>query len=174
MDWRIEERESDILSSELIQECLKTEKVKGSQIRLHSDNGGAMKGSTMLATLQRLGVVPSFSRPKVSNDNAHIESLFKTLKYRPEYPYRPFKDISEARTWMDSFFTWYNGHHLHSRLNYVTPNDRHRGWHELILAKRLSVYKKAKSRNPRRWSQSIRDWEKESLVALNPHGVRSA
>jgi len=174
LGWRVEDKESDIISSELIQECLRTEKVKGSQIRLHSDNGGAMKGATILATLQRLGVVPSFSRPKVSNDNAHIESLFKTIKYRPEYPYRPFKDLLEARDWMDSFFTWYNSNHLHSRLNYVTPNDRHRGWHELILAQRLSVYQKAKLQNPRRWSRSVRNWEKESLATLNPHGVRSA
>jgi transposase InsO family protein len=172
--WRVEDRESDFISSQLIQACLTAENVQGSQIRLHADNGGAMKGSIILATLQRLGVIPSFSRPKVSNDNSQIEALFRTVKYRPEYPYRPFKDLAEARDWMESFFTWYNGHHLHSRLNYVTPNDRHRGLDKLILANRLSVYRKAKLKNPSRWSGTIRNWEKETLAALNPHGVRSA
>jgi transposase InsO family protein len=40
----------------------------------------------MLATLQKLGVMASLSRPAVSNDNPYSESLFKTLKYRPAYP----------------------------------------------------------------------------------------
>lgn len=70
---------------------------------LHSDNGGPMKGSTMLATLQRLGVVPSFSRPGVSNDNPFSESLFRTLKYRPEYPTRPFVGEQDAQRWVDGF-----------------------------------------------------------------------
>jgi putative transposase len=172
--WRVENQENDLISSQLIQECLRTENVPGSQIRLHADNGRAMKGSIILATLQRLGVIPSFSRPKVSNDNPHIEALFKTVKYRPEYPYKPFKDLEEARDWMESFFTWYNNHHLHSRLNYVTPNDRHHGIDNVILANRVSVYQKAKLQNPSRWSRVIKNWNKESIATLNPHGVRRA
>ncbi len=82
---------------------------------LHSDNGGPMKGSTMLATLQRLGVVPSFSRPGVSNDNPFSESLFRTLKYRPEYPTRPFVGEQDAQRWVDGFVRWYNGEHLIAR-----------------------------------------------------------
>jgi putative transposase len=45
-----------------------------------------MKGHTMLATLQSLGGMPSFSQLAVSNDNPYSESLFKALKYRSDYP----------------------------------------------------------------------------------------
>ena len=61
-----------------------------------------MKGATLLATLERLGVVPSFSRPSVSDDNPYSESLFKTLKYRPSYPDSAFSGIDEAREWVKS------------------------------------------------------------------------
>ena len=86
-----------------------------------------MKGSTLLATLQRLGIVASFSRPRVSDDNPYSEALFRTLKYRPEYPRRPFETIEEARQWVRWFVRWYNTEHLHSAIRFVTPDDRHFG-----------------------------------------------
>ena len=88
---------------------------------LHSDNGGPMKGATMLATLQRLGVVPSFSRPSVSDDNPYIESLFRTLKYCPEYPSSGFASVGHARLWVARFVAWYNDEHQHSGIGFVTP-----------------------------------------------------
>ena len=135
---------------------------------LHSDNGGPMKGSTMLATLQKLGVIPSFSRPRVSDDNPYSESLFRTLKYRPEYPSKPFKTIEEAQAWVDEFVLWYNTEHLHSAIRFVTPDDRHYGLEEQILAKRHSVYEDARQRTPNRWSGRTRNWEPIRLVRLNP------
>jgi putative transposase len=135
---------------------------------LHSDNGGPMKGSTMLATLQKLGVVPSFSRPRVSDDNPYSEALFRTMKYRPEYPSKPFKTIEAAQIWVDGFVRWYNTEHLHSAIRFVTPDDRHYGLEERILARRRNVYEKAKSLNPGRWSGHIRNWEPVKVVRLNP------
>jgi hypothetical protein len=85
------------------------------------DNGSPMKAETMLATLQRLGVMPSFSRPKVSDDNAFSESLFRTLKYIPFYPQKPFASIEDARVWVHQFVAWYNQVHRHSGLKFVTP-----------------------------------------------------
>lgn len=117
---------------------------------LHSDNGGPMKGSTMLATLQKLGVVPSFSRPKVSDDNPYSESLFRTMKYRPEYPSQPFESLDQAQMWVDEFVCWYNTRHLHSSIRFVTPDDRHYGREHDILANRQSVYKQARCRHPNR------------------------
>jgi len=49
-----------------------------------------MTGATMVATLERLGVIPSFEPSRVSDDNPYSESLFKTLKYRPSYPDKRF------------------------------------------------------------------------------------
>lgn len=135
---------------------------------LHSDNGGPMKGSTMLATLQKLGVVPSFSRPKVSNDNPYSESLFRTCKYRPEYPSKPFSTIEEAQSWVNAFVAWYNNEHLHSAIRFITPADRHYGRGEAILLKRQRVYESARLQNPSRWSTSTRNWEPVGAVYLNP------
>lgn len=135
---------------------------------LHSDNGGPMKGSTMLATLQNLGVIPSFSRPRVSDDNPYSEALFRTLKYRPEYPSKPFETIEEAQAWVDAFVQWYNTEHLHSAIRFVTPDDRHYGLEEQILAKRHSVYEAARRRTPNRWSGRTRNWDPVRLVWLNP------
>ena len=139
---------------------------------LHADNGGPMKGSTMLATLQRLGVVPSFSRPGVSNDNPFSESLFRTLKYRPEYPSRPFASEYGAQRWVDAFVHWYNTEHLHSEIRFVTPEDRHSGREVVKLYKRREVYEQARQKNPCRWTQQLRNWEPIEVVRLNPDRKR--
>lgn len=137
-------------------------------IVLHSDNGSPMKGVTMLATLQNLGILPSFSRPRVSNDNAFSEALFRTLKYRPCYPSKPFDGLREARDWVVDFVSWYNNEHRHSGIKYVRPNERHEGRDRKILKNRHSVYEGAKERHPERWSREIRNWKHESKVELNP------
>ncbi len=84
--WQVYAEESSALAGDLMRDICRRENLLPNQVVLHSDNGGPMKGATMLATLQALGVMPSFSRPAVSNDNPYSESLFKTLKYRPRYP----------------------------------------------------------------------------------------
>jgi transposase InsO family protein len=118
-----------------------------------------MKGATMLATLQRRGVVPSFSRPAVSNDNAYSEALFKTLKYMPSYPDWPFGTLVEAREWVNQFVLWYNLEHRHSDIQHVTPDQRHRGEDVEILSKRKQVYEAARARNPSRWCGNTRNRE---------------
>jgi transposase InsO family protein len=135
---------------------------------LHSDNGGPMKGATMQATLHKLGVIPSFSRPSVSNDNPYSESLFRTMKYRPEYPSKPFESIDQAQSWVDGFVFWYNTQHQHSAIRFVTPDDRHFSREESILANRHRVYERARRQNPERWSAGTRNWEPVRLVWLNP------
>ena len=155
-------------SSRLLAHACMIHGVQPEDLVLHSDNGGPMKGATMLATLHNLGVVPSFSRPSVSNDNPYSESLFRTMKYRPEYPSRPFENIEQAQSWVDGFVFWYNTQHLHSSIRYVTPDDRHFGHEEHILANRRKVYEKARSRNPKRWSKNIRNWNPVHQVWLNP------
>lgn len=87
-------------SSRLLERICREEGIEPHQVSVHADNGGAMKGSTMLATMQRLGVMPSFSRPSVSNDNPFSESLFRTLKYCPLYPTAPFASLKAAREWV--------------------------------------------------------------------------
>lgn len=165
--WGVYEKESMDYSSMLFSNICDKENINKDQLTLHSDNGGSMKGATMLATLQKLGVVPSFSRPKVSDDNPYSESLFKTLKYCPEYPLGAFKSMNEAKGWVEKFVDWYNNIHLHSGIKFVTPSQRHNGEDKLILLKRKKVYEEAKQKNPNRWSKSIRNWDFIEEVFLN-------
>ena len=165
---KVFEDESMENSSMLFAQACFRHGIQPDQLVLHSDNGSPMKGSTMLATLQRLGITPSFSRPSVSNDNPYSESLFRTMKYRPEYPSMPFASIKEAQKWVNGFVQWYNADHLHSSIRFVTPDDRHYGREDQILLKRHRVYKKAQERMPQRWSGSIRNWQPIKKVRLNP------
>lgn len=166
--WSVEDSESTDQAAALFRRICAELGLDPTGLVLHSDNGGPMKGSTMLATLQQLGVVASFSRPHVSDDNAYSESLFHTLKYRPSYPSRPFKSIEEARAWVADFVAWYNGTHLHSGISFVTPEDRHSGRDRLLLEKRRQVYERARQRHPERWTGSTRNWDRVETVRLNP------
>jgi putative transposase len=135
---------------------------------LHGDNGSTLKATTVLAMLQWLGIAPSYSRPRVSDDNAYAEALFRTAKYRPQFPDQGFADLEQARAWAARFVHWYNLEHRHSGINYVTPAQRHAGEDKAILAARHEVYQRAQAQNPRRWSGETRDWSPVGAVALNP------
>jgi putative transposase len=168
MGWEVHEGESSELASRLVLKACMEHGVDPKGLVIHSDNGGPMKGATLLATMQWLGIIPSFSRPSVSEDNAYAEALFRTLKYRPEYPTKPFASIEEARGWMSRFVRWYNHEHRHSGIRFVTPASRHTGEEVRILANRRRVYEAARERNPLRWSRGIRNWEPIAKVRLNP------
>lgn len=165
--WEVHEFESAELAANMIEVACENQGIDRNQITLHSDNGSPMKGATMLATLQRLGVAPSFSRPSVSDDNPFSEALFKTLKYCPSYPDDGFASIKEVKVWVTKFVDWYNNVHLHSGINWVTPASRHQNIDIAVLNKRHFVYQQAKAKNPNRWSRDTRDWSRPSLVQLN-------
>jgi len=162
------DEESMDLSARLFTHACFVHGVDPEGLVLHSDNGGPMKGSTMLATLQKLGVVPSFSRPMVSDDNPYSESLFRTMKYRPEYPAKAFDSLSHAQKWVDEFVCWYNTRHLHSAIRFISPDDRHYGREHQLLAHRQEVYERARRHHPIRWSRQTRNWNPVLEVQLNP------
>ena len=164
--------ESAELASRLMRRTSLAEGLAGRSLVLHSDIGSAMKGATMLATLEQPGVAPSFSRPRVSNDNACAESLFRTCKYRPDYPRKPFASLEQAQAWTQKFVRWYNQEHKHSGLKFVTPAQRHNGQDTAILKRREQVYDDARNRHPQCWSRGIRNWTLESQVWLNPERIR--
>ncbi len=97
--------------------------------------------------------------------------MFKTLKYRPEYPTLPFETLADAREWIAGFVCWYNHEHLHSAIKFVTPAQRHTGEDIAILAKRDQVYQTARTKYPQRWSGKTRNWEPIKEVLLNPDKV---
>ncbi len=166
--WEVHESENSFLSATMINNAAKENNLTSGQVILHSDNGGPMRGATMLATLHRLGITPSFSRPRVSNDNPYSESLFKTLKYCPSFPENGFVNIEEAKEWVRKFVYWYNYKHLHSGINFVTPDSKHSGEDQKILNKRHTLYQEAKLKNPSRWSGKTRNWNIVDVVELNP------
>lgn len=171
--WQIYDVESSALAGEVVRDICERENIAPEQVVLHSDNGSPMKGATMLATLQALGVMPSFSRPSVSNDNPFSESLFKTLKYRPVYPRRAFDSLLAARQWVGRFVHWYNHEHRHSAIRFVTPAQRHAGLDAALLRKRDAVYRAARAAHPERWSGHTRNWKPVSTVHLNPDQTSS-
>jgi putative transposase len=166
--WRVAERESADVAAALVTQACSDGNVDPRGLVLHSDNGSPMRGSTMTSTLQWLGVVPSFSRPHVSDDNPYSEALFRTMKYVPTYPRLPFADLTSAKRWVARFVGWYNGEHRHSAIRYVTPDQRHHGLEHDVLAHRRELYQRARSANPERWTGPTRNWAPVGLVVLNP------
>ncbi len=167
--WEVYTTESAEQAASVFRKAHLREGVGAESLVLHSDNGSPMKGATMLATLQQLGVMPSFSRPSVSNDNPYSEAMFKTLKYHPGFPDKPFDSLDGARQWVSGFQYWYNEIHRHSALKFVTPGQRHRGEDIAILEQRRALYEASRAQRPERWSGSSRNWEHERVVFLNPN-----
>lgn len=164
---RVESRESSELAAQLFVDICHREQLDPKGIVLHSDNGGPMRGLALQLTLEWLGIAASFSRPAVKDDNPFSEALFRTMKYRPEYPAR-FASLAAASQWVDEFVHWYNHRHLHSAICFVTPEDRHCGREAAVLSKRTRVYQRARQRHPMRWPGSARKWEPVAEVYLNP------
>ena len=172
--WRIAENDSAEIAAQLISESCRAGMFNPKGLVLHSDNGKPMRASTLVATLQWLGVVPSFSRPHVSDDNPYSEALFRTLKHTPAYPRLPFTSLAVAQQWMARFVSWYNEEHRHSAIRYVTPDQRHSGRDVDILERRNKLYRKARGLNPERWTRSTRNWTPVCEVILNPQGAIAA
>lgn len=163
------------LAGEFFDRICRDEKInKESAAVLHSDNGAPMRSFTLAAKMAELGISLSFSRPRVSNDNAFAESIFRTLKYHHSYPHRRFRDILSVREWVDQFIAWYNTEHRHSGIKYVTPNQRHFGLADNICEIRRSTYETARTKHPKRWSRHIKNWQQPEIVKINhPRPIKS-
>jgi transposase InsO family protein len=162
----VHEQESADDAAALIELAMLRERLSGAPLVVHQDNGSPMKGSTYVAKLHELGITASYSRPSVSDDNAYAESLFRTCKYRPDYP-GAFASLDEARIWALRFERWYNHAHKHRNLKFVSPAERHHGADHTIFARRVDVYEHARAKHPARWRGRIRDWSLPKEVWLN-------
>ncbi len=172
--WEVHERESADLAAVLIRQAVLAEGCTLRPLVLHADNGSPMKGATMKVTMEKLGITASYSRPRVSNDNPFSEALFRTCKYRPDWPTKGFATKAGAQAWVKSFASWYNGEHLHSAIRFVTPEARHAGRDRTTLANRDILYANARAQNPQRWSGKTRNWQPAGPVWLNPETETSA
>ena len=166
---KVYEKESGENASEFIEIAALNEDLKKTDVKLHSDNGSPMKSASLRIKLIDLGIIPSYSRPSVSNDNPFSESLFRTLKYMPKYPSKKgFETIEEANQWVDNFIHWYNYQHQHSGIKFCTPHQRHKQQDIQILKKREIVMMDAKKENPLRWpNKKTKNFEYISNVYIN-------
>lgn len=153
--WEVHEKQRAELAATFLENALKKENLAISghlngkvsadisiadKLILHSDNGGPMKGANMLAKITSLGITPSYSRPHHSNDNAFIESSFATLKHCKSIRIpKCFDSLKQASLWVDKFYQWYNTKHLHSGINFITPNDCHQGLGDSIMEQRNEI-----------------------------------
>lgn len=172
--WEVHESESGEQAAELLERTVWAEKCVKKDVVLHSDNGSPMKCLTMQAKMIEMGVIGSRSRPCVSNDNPYSESLFRTVKYCHRWPSEGFKSLDDARAWVNEFTQWYNTEHRHSRIKFVTPEQRHNGEDKAILLKRCELYKQAQQKRPDRWSKGTRNWDQIGEVTLNPENKKEA
>jgi putative transposase len=169
VNWEVHEYESGDCAADLLEKaCWKEHLLPSQRPVLHQDNGSVMKSFTFRNKLKELGISTSYSRPRVSDDNAYVESFFRTLKYAPSWPRKGFATIDQARAWVETFMHWYNHEHQHSGIQFVTPAQRYKGEDKAILAKRTEVYAAAKEKHPERWSKDTRDWSPIESVTLNP------
>jgi len=162
--WSIEETESTDLAQALFRRVIRSQGVCPRFV--HADNGGPMKGLSLVAFLTQLQVGLSFSRPRVSDDNPFIESFFKTVKYRVGYP-KVFTGIAQAREWFSRFIDWYNTHHRHSGIGYVTPQQKHTGEDILLFRLRQETLDRAAGVNPERFVRGPRQITPNRVVWLN-------
>ena len=167
--WEVHDTDDASHAAHLVRRTALAEGIAmGNKPVLHGDNGSTLKATTVIAMLQYLGITASYSRPRVSDDNAYAESLFRTAKYRPEFPVHGFDSLEQARQWAHDFVHWYNVEHRHSAIQYVSPDARHRGDDKVILAARHDLYLQARQRSPLRWSGHTRNWSPIDAVTLNP------
>ena len=167
--WEIHEREDPDLAADLFRRVAILRNVQG--VRLHADNGNAMKASTMIMMFFQLGIIPSFSRPRVSDDNPYSESFFKTMKYNVRYPHH-FDGIENARLWTADFVNWYNTEHRHSGIGYVTPQQRQEGLDKALFERRNKTLGAANELHPERWGKRIGYHGADRVVYLNPIPVK--
>ena len=133
--WEVHEVESRSHARDLVERTVWREGILDPPQVLHGDNGSPLKGATVQSLLGRLGITASFSRPRVSNDNACAEALFRTLKYSPGFPRQGFATLAAARDWVHAFSDGYNTVHRHRGIQYVTPQQRKRSFKAQISPK---------------------------------------
>jgi putative transposase len=101
--------------------------------------------------MKMLGLVLSFSRASVSDDNPYTEDLFSTLKFTRTYPRKRFEDLKQARTLLQAFLSWHKTQNRHSGIQFVPPEQIHAGQDREILLKRKAVSNAAKCSKTRCW-----------------------
>jgi putative transposase len=161
--WMLASKECKHLAAQLFAETIGRHGIEPG-LQVHMDRGSAMKSDTLAQLLASLGASRSFSRPRVSDDNAFSEAQFKTMKYQPDYPGR-FDGELHGRGWLQDFFGWHNDDHHHTSLALFTPADVFFERVEVVAAARQCALNVAYASHPERFPNGA------PRVALPPAAV---
>lgn len=171
--WLLAAKECKHLAATMLGEAITRHGIEPGLI-VHADRGSAMKSDTVAQLLADLGASRSFSRPRVSDDNAYSEAQFKTLKYQPDYPVR-FTSEVHARGWLEPFFGWHNDEHHHAGLALFTPSDVFHGRVEQVAAARQRALDAAYAAHPERFPNGPpRVRRPPEKVEINPISAEKA
>lgn len=166
--WMVAAHENTALAKQLFSETLAARAIGRDQLTVHMDRGAPMTSHGFAQLLGTLGVSRSFSRPRVSDDNAFSEAHFKTLKYQSDYPGR-FLDLEHARSWLAEFFAWYNAEHHHHGLALFTPEDVFLGRVDAVATARQTALDAAFQGHPERFPNGApRVRRPQPSVSINP------
>lgn len=163
--WRIEHEQSSHKAVAMFMDAIATH---GPPRTLHADNGSIQRAGDTIAALTRCGVLTSFSRPRVSDDNPFSESLFKTLKYDASCP-ETFDDIDHARAWTAEFLHRYATGHRHCALGRHTPEQIHYGTADTIRSQRQTRLDAYWAQHPERFRRRPQPPALPGPTGINTH-----
>jgi len=132
--WMISQKENGALAVHMFRQIIEQHRIQPEQLVIHQDRGAPMIAESFADLMRSTGITRSYSRPRVSNDNAFSEAQFKTLKYAADYP-RRFQGVEHARTWTGAFIERYR-RTPHTGLGLHTPEDVFQGRVEQVNAVR--------------------------------------
>jgi putative transposase len=167
--WTIARTESTAAAKSMLSDAFERHNIQPNRLVCHADRGTPMTAKSTALLYSDLGIVASFSRPRVSDDNPYSEAAFKTLKYRPEIPER-FGSLEDARSTFIELFAWYNDRHYHTGIALLTPRDVHFGDAAKILAARQRTLDGAYQRHPERFTRPPTHPLLPEVSWINPPG----
>jgi putative transposase len=139
ISWLVSWNQSAEQARQLLEAALLCENIldlpEDQRPEIINDRGRQMKAKPIKRMFETHQMPQLFARPRTPNDNAFVESAFSTIKTAPTYPGR-FLDCAEATKYFDRFFAWYNTEHYHCGIDYVTPDQCHRGLKDIIVSRR--------------------------------------
>jgi putative transposase len=172
VSWLISWNQTAKEAKELIEEGMINENIldlpEDQRPEVINDRGRQMKAKPIKVMFEDNHMPQMFARPRTPNDNPYIESMFGTIKGSSKYPGR-FLDLDESVQYFKVYFNWYNYEHLHSGIDFITPDQCHSGLREKIVSRRKANLKKQLEyrKEVNRLTQNVLTNYQENLMLIN-------